>query len=131
MTTTRLRRYRAPALLMLLLHLSGCKTMQPLEAPYTKTLPQYGTGKARVTTLAGDRVTIRQSKIEGEVISGEVLDERDRPTDFRWQAPLSDVQEIAVLKTNGAVTFLAVLVTIPAAFVGLVLLACSGGGCDT
>ena len=72
MTTTRLRRYRAPAILMLLLHLAGCKTMQPLEGPYTTTLPQHGAGKARVTTLAGDRVTMGFSHHYSQPITNNV-----------------------------------------------------------
>jgi hypothetical protein len=102
------RRYRAPAILMLLLHLAGCTTMRPIEGPYAATLPASAPERVRVTTSTGDRLTIREPRIEDDVLSGELLDDRNRRTEIRWSSPLAQVQAIEVSETNTALTALAV-----------------------
>jgi hypothetical protein len=92
---------------MLALHLAGCKTMQPLEGPYAATLPASAPERVRVTTSTGDRLTIREPRIEDDVLSGELLDDRNRRTEIRWSSPLSEVQQIEVSETHDGLTLLA------------------------
>jgi hypothetical protein len=116
---------------MLLLHLAGCKTMQPLETPYTVTLYESAADDVQVTMRAGDRLTIRDPRIEGDVLSGQLLDERNRRTDILWRAPLSEVEQVAVPRTSVARTVLAVAFAVPLVAFTLALLSCAGGACDT
>ena len=95
-----LRRYRAPAALMLLLHVAGCTTMQPIERPYEVALPQASPETARVVTMEGYRVTVGSPEIEGDEISGERLDDRNRVTGITWEWPLDDIRQIEVRKVD-------------------------------
>jgi len=108
---------------MLALHLAGCKTMQPLEGPYAATLPASAPERVRVTTSTGDRLTIREPRIEDDVLSGELLDDRNRRTEIRWSSPLAQVQAIEVSETNTALTALAVGVGV---VLGLFLIGITG-----
>jgi hypothetical protein len=92
---------------MLALHLAGCKTMQPLEGPCAATLSTSAPERVRVTTSTGDRLTIREPRIEDDVLSGELLDDRNRRTEIRWSSPLSEVQQIEVSETHDGLTLLA------------------------
>jgi hypothetical protein len=105
--------------------------MQPLDGPYAVTLYESAADDVRVTTTAGDRVTIRDPRIEGDVLSGRLLDERNRRTDILWRAPLPEVEEVAVPRTSVARTVLAVGFAIPLVSFTLALLSCAGGACDT
>jgi hypothetical protein len=115
---------------MLVLHLAGCKTMQPLETPYTVTLYESAADDVQVTMRAGDRLRIRDPRIEGDVLSGQLLDERNRRTDIRWSAPLSEVREIAVSRSRPGATAALVAVGLVVGFFAFVFLACSLGDCE-
>jgi hypothetical protein len=108
---------------MLALHLAGCKTMRPIEGPYAATLSTSAPERVRVTTSTGDRLTIREPRIEDDVLSGELLDDRNRRTEIRWSSPLSEVQAIEVSETNTALTALAVGVGV---VLGLFLIGITG-----
>ena len=97
---SRLRRYRAAALLMLLVHVAGCATWQTLDRPYASTLPQTPEHGVRVTTSEGEQVVIQEPRIEGQVLSGRLLDEDRRRTEIPWSVQLSEVAEIAVTRTS-------------------------------
>lgn len=99
---------RALSLWPFVLHVAGCTTMRPLEGPYAATLPASGAGRVQVTTTTGDRLTIAEPRIGDDVISCELLDQRNQRTDIRWSSPLAQVQAIGVAETNTVLTVLGI-----------------------
>lgn len=130
MTTTPLRRHRAPAVLMLLLHVSACKTMQPVREPPATFLATEAPTRIEVRTVRGEEITLMEPRIEGDLIVGEIREERNRRSGVQWRSPVSDVTEVRVLRTDAALTLLVVVFVVPAVWLAAAIVACSNDRCS-
>ncbi len=122
----KLRRYRPIALVLLVLHLAGCKTWQPTTVGPRQLIEEERPSQVRIFGSNGTQLTLSGPTLQGDSIIG--TRERLRRTETLI-VPFSGIQGIAVKRLDAWRTLGAILVG-PACFIGVVLVACAGGGCD-
>jgi hypothetical protein len=98
-TTKRLRRYRAPAILMLLSPVA-CSTMKPLTGEPAEIVASRDGQRLRVRTIRED-ITIDHAHIENDVLEGRIVD-RGRLTEIRWRSPVDDIVSISLVPRTSA-----------------------------
>jgi hypothetical protein len=116
--------------LLLLVHLSGCKTMQPVREPPATFLTTEAPTRIQVRTVRGEEITLMDPRIEGDLIVGEIRDQRNRRSGVEWRAPVSDVTEVRVPQNDAALTLFVVVLVVPAVWLAAAVVACSDDRCS-
>jgi hypothetical protein len=96
---SRVRRYGAPALLMLL-SLVACSTMKPLTGEPAQIVAAHDGQRLKVRTIH-EEITIDQAHIENDVLEGRIVD-RGRLTEIRWRSPVDDIVSISLVPRTSA-----------------------------
>lgn len=106
--------------------LSACTSWQVQTVSPEQVIATQNPPAVRVQRLDGSRVVVDSPRIGGDSLVGAT---GGKPTGV----PLADIYQLAIRHDDGAKSVGLVLVVAAGAFlilVGMVAIACSGGGCD-
>jgi hypothetical protein len=115
-----LRRYRPFALVLLVLHLTGCQTWQPTTVRPRQLIEEEQPSEIRIIGSAGSQVTLSSPSLKGDSIIGTRVRLRRTET---VTVPFSDIDGIAVKRIAGLRTLGAILL-IPTLIVATFAVGC-------
>jgi hypothetical protein len=104
----KLRRYPPVALLMLVLHLTGCYSWQPATISPRELLKEEQPGQIRILHADGTRIELRDPRIETDSLTARIFD-RLRTGDVR--IALSDIYSVEARRISTPLTMGAVVLT--------------------
>ena len=104
----RLRRYRPVALLMLVLHLTGCYSWQPVTVSPRQFIEEEQPGQIRILQADGTRMELRDPSIETDSLAARVSS-RLRTGNVR--IALSDIDSVEARRISTPLTTLVVVLT--------------------
>ena len=100
-------RFRPVAGLMLVLHLAGCVTWQPI---YLGPAPPPIEGRVRVTLVTGETIVLREARQEGDTIVGVRWSPKDQTTHLRAaNVPVADISAVETRQSSAGFTLAAVM----------------------
>ena len=121
-----LRRYRPAALLMLVLHVTGCYSWQPTTVSPRQFIEEEQPGKIRILQADGEQVEIRNPGVETDSISFRVSSGLFGSETVR--IALSDVSTVEVQRFSIGKT-VALVVLAPVGLVVIAVLICAADDC--